>query len=90
MKESDSIMVHLNEYERIISQLSPQGMTIDDELKALLLMSNLPLSWETFFMTVWNALAAAVKYFEITSSILSEDARRKTFIQNSASEAYTI
>jgi hypothetical protein len=31
-----------------------------------------------------------VKYSEITSSILSEDARRKTFVLNSASEAYTV
>jgi hypothetical protein len=35
MKESDSITAHLNDYE---------GMTIDDELKALLLMSTLPPS----------------------------------------------
>jgi hypothetical protein len=90
MKESDSITAHLNDYEGIISQLSAQGMTIDDELKALLLMSTLPQSWETFVMTVCNASAAATKYSETTSSILSEDARRKTFVQNSASEAYTV
>jgi hypothetical protein len=90
MKESDSITAHLNDYEVIISQLSAQGMTIDDELKALLLMSTLPPSWKTFVTTVCNASAAAVKYSETTSSILSEDARRKTFVQNSASEAYTV
>jgi hypothetical protein len=44
MKESDSITAHLNKYEGVISQLSAQGMTIDDELKALLLMINLPPS----------------------------------------------
>jgi hypothetical protein len=90
MKESDSIMAHLNEYEGVISQLSAQGMTIDDELKALVLMSSLPPSWETFVTTIYNASVTAVKYTETTSSILSEDARRKTFIQISASEAYTV
>jgi hypothetical protein len=90
MKESDSIMARLNEYEGIISQLSTQGMTIDDELKALLLMSTLPASWETFVTTVCNASTAAVKYSETTSSIVSEDARRKTFVQNLGSEAYTV
>jgi hypothetical protein len=55
MKESDSITAHLNDYEGIISQLSAQGMTIDDELKALLLMSTVPPSWETFVTTVCNA-----------------------------------
>jgi hypothetical protein len=44
IKESDSITAHVNNYEGIISQLSVQGMTIDDELKALLLMSILPPS----------------------------------------------
>jgi hypothetical protein len=44
MKESDSITAHLNDYKGLISQLSAQGMTIDDELKALLLMSSLPPS----------------------------------------------
>jgi hypothetical protein len=58
IKESDSITAHLNDYEGIISQLSAQGMTIDDELKALLLMSSLPPSWETFVTTVCNASAA--------------------------------
>jgi hypothetical protein len=90
MKESDSITAHLIDYEGIISQLSAQGMTIDDELKALLLMSSLPPSWETFVTTVCNASATAVKYSETTSSILSEDARRKTFVQNSANEVYTV
>jgi hypothetical protein len=90
IKESDSITAHLNDYEGIISQLSAQGMTIDDELKALLLMSSLPPSWETFVTTVCNASATVVKYFETTSSILSEDARRKTFVQNSENEAYTV
>jgi hypothetical protein len=51
MRESDPITAHLNDYEGIISQLSGQGMTIDDELKALLLMSSLPLSWEAFTIT---------------------------------------
>jgi hypothetical protein len=90
MKESNSITAHLNEYEGIISQLSAQGMTIDDELKVLLLMSSLPPSWETFVTTICNVSAMAVKYSETTSSILSEDARRKTFVQNSACEAYTV
>jgi hypothetical protein len=67
MKESDSITTHLNEYKRIISQLSAQQMTIDDDLEALLLMSSLPPSWETFVTTVCNASSAAVKYSEITA-----------------------
>ena len=46
-------------------------MTIDDELKALLMMSTRPTSWETFVAIVYNVSATTVKYSEITSSILS-------------------
>ena len=39
MKESDSVQTHLNEYESLSSQISAQGTTIEDELRAMLLMS---------------------------------------------------
>jgi hypothetical protein len=41
-------------------------------------------------MIVCNASIVAVKYSETMNSILPEDARRKTFVQNLASEVYTI
>ena len=80
MKESDSVQAHLNDYESINSQISAQGMTINDELKALLFMSNLPPSWETFVTPVCDTLVIVVKYSKIMSSILSKYARRKTFV----------
>ena len=55
MKELDSIQTHLNEYESINSQISAQGMMIQDKLKALLLMSSLPPSWEIIVTIVCNA-----------------------------------
>jgi hypothetical protein len=61
MKESDSITAHLNEYKGIISQMSAEGMKIDDELKALLLMSSHPPSWEIFVTTICNTSAAVIK-----------------------------
>ena len=45
MKESDLVQAHINDYESLNSQISAQGTTIEDELKALLLMGSLPLSW---------------------------------------------
>ena len=44
MKESDSIKTHLNDYGSLSSQILAQGMTIEDELRAMLLMSSLPSS----------------------------------------------
>ena len=68
MKGSDSVQAHIHEYKSLNSQISAQGTTIEDELKAMLLMSSLPPSWETFFTTVCNVSTAAMKYSEVTSN----------------------
>ena len=52
MKESESVHAHLNEYESVSSQILSQGTTIEDELRAMILMSSLPSSRETFVTTV--------------------------------------
>ena len=89
MKESDSAQAHLNEYESLSSQISSQGTTIEDELRAMILMSSFP-SWETFITTVCNASTTAIKYSEVTSAILIEAARRKSFTKDSVEEAYVV
>ena len=90
MKESDSVQAHLNEYKSLSSQISSQGTTIEDELRAMLLMSSLPSSWGTFVTTVCNASTIVVKYAEVTSEILIEAAQRKSFVKDSADEAYVV
>ena len=42
MKESDSVQTHLNEYKSVNSQISAQGTTIEDELRAMLLTTRTP------------------------------------------------
>ena len=90
MKESDSVQAHLNDYESLSSQISSQGTAIEDELRAMILRSNLPSSWETFVTTVCNASTTAIKYSEVTSTIVTEAARRKSFTKDSAEEAYVV
>ena len=67
-----------------------QGTKIEDELRAMLLMSSLPPSWETFVTTVCNASTVVVKYSEVTSAILTEAPWRKSFAKDSADEAYVV
>ena len=90
MKEFDSVQAHLYEYESLSSQISSQGTTIKDELRAMILMSSVPSSWETFVTTVCNTSTTAIKYSEVTSAILTEAARRKSFAKDSADEAYVV
>ena len=82
-------MSHLSAYETLIVQLSSQGMTIEYELHALILLSSLLLSWKTFCTSICNASTMAMTYSSATRSILCEDAQRKSFEQNSSGEAYT-
>ena len=90
MKESNSIQAHLNEYESLSSQISSQGTTIEDELRAMILMSTLPSSWENFVTIMCNASITDVKYSEVTSAILTEATRRNSFVKVSADEAYVV
>ena len=53
-------------------------------------MSSLPSSWETFVTTMFNASTTAIKYTEVTSEMLTEAARRKSFAKDSADEAYVV
>ena len=45
-------------------------MTIEDELKEMLVMSSLPPSWETFVTTMCSASTIAMKYTEVNNAIL--------------------
>ena len=90
MKDSDLVQAHLNEYESLSSQITSQGTTIEDELRAMILMSSLPSSWETFVTTVCNASTTAIKYSKVTSAILTEATRRKSFTKDLVEEAYVV
>ena len=57
MKYRDNMDVtkHLNNFQNIINQLETIGITLEDELQALLLLSSLPDNWETFVVTISNS-----------------------------------
>ena len=65
-------------------------MRIEDELRAMILMSSLASSWETFVTTVYNASTTAIKYSEVTSAILTKATQRKSFAKDSVEEAYVV
>ena len=65
-------------------------MTIEEELRALILLSSMSSSWETFVTTICKASSMAITYASATGAILSEDARRKSFEKNMLGEAYAV
>ena len=49
MSEGGSITGHINEFNMITSQLSSVDINFEDEIKAFILMSSLPGSWDMLF-----------------------------------------
>ena len=47
MFEGEYVVDHINEFKMIVSQLSSVEINFDDEIRALILMSYLPESWDS-------------------------------------------
>lgn len=88
MAEGASITHHLNEFSTITTQLSSVSIEFDDEIKALILLSSLPNSWNATVTAVSNSLGnAKLKFSDISDLILNEDIRRKESNEVSASSS---
>ena len=73
MFEGGSVVDHINEFNMIISQLSPVEINFEDEIKALILMSSLPESWDTVVAAISSFRGSdKLKFDEIRDVILSE------------------
>ena len=76
MRETDLTNSHINTFGRVLSELSSQGTNFKDEVKALALLSSLPMSWEGFYTTFSNNYPQ-LNLDEIIGQVLTEDIRRK-------------
>ena len=85
-KDGRSVVEHLNDFQGITNQLKGVGITLDDEVLALLLLSSLPDSWETLFMSLSNS-TPKLSMEIVKNSILNEEARRKDLSFSSHSDA---
>ena len=50
MSETGFVFYHINEFNMIVSQLNSVDINFEDEIKALILMSSLPESWDTVLL----------------------------------------
>ena len=88
--EGTPIAQHLNEFNTITNQLSTVGIEFDDEVRALILLSFLPNSWEAMRMAMSNSTGKnKLKYDENRDLILSEEVnRRDANIDNAQNQAF--
>lgn len=90
MKEGGSVANHINDFNMIVSQLSSVEINFDDEVKALILMSSLPDSWDSVVVAISSSRGSEkVKFDEIRDIILSESIRKRE-IEDSSGSALSV
>ena len=78
MVENASVAQHLNEFNTITNQLSSVEIDFDDEIRALIVLASLPISWEAMRITVCNSIGKEkLKYNDIRDLILAKEIRRR-------------
>ena len=79
MAEGCSFTKHLSEFHTIVDQLTSVGIPFEDEIQALLVLSQLPDSWAGSVTAISNSTGKEkLKLNEVVSMVLSEEVRRKS------------
>ncbi|WVY97098.1 hypothetical protein V8G54_029249 [Vigna mungo] len=88
LRMSDGTMLaqHLNELNIVTTQLSSIGIEFDDEVRALILLSSLPESWNATVTAVSSSSGSnKLKFDDVCDLILSKEIRRKETGESSTS-----
>ncbi|MCO5582908.1 hypothetical protein L7F22_036811 [Adiantum nelumboides] len=80
MAKNGSVAKHLNQFNTSISQLRSVGMSFDDKVLALLILSSLSNTWDSLVMAVSNAVSSssALKFDDVVGALLSKEMQRKS------------
>lgn len=83
MKEGASVAEHLNEFDVITSQLASVKITLDDEIRTIILMCSMPDSWENLIVAIITlAPEGTLKFDNVGSSLMNEELQRKSISKN--------
>ena len=78
MTDGGSVADHINDFNMIVSQLCSVEINFEDEIKALILMSSLPESWDSVVVAISSSRGAEkLKFDEIRDVVLSESIRKR-------------
>ncbi|KAL5742036.1 hypothetical protein ACOSP7_028768 [Xanthoceras sorbifolium] len=88
MAEGASVAQHLNEHNTITTQLSSVEIEFDEEVRALILLSSLPDSWNATVTAVSSSSGNnKLKFDDVRDLVLSEEIRRRESGEASSSSA---
>ncbi|KAL6541995.1 hypothetical protein OROGR_011481 [Orobanche gracilis] len=90
MAEGASTAQHLNELNTVTTQLSSVGIDFDDEVRALILLSSLPESWNATVTAVSSSSGSnRLKFDDVRDLVLSEEIQRRESGESSSSVLHT-
>ena len=79
MADNGTVIEHLNEFNTITSQLESVVSVFDDEVRALLLLSSLPNSWNNLVVVVGiSSRSKKLKLDDVIGFILGEESSNKS------------
>ncbi|KAE8695859.1 U-box domain-containing protein 31 [Hibiscus syriacus] len=88
MAKGASVAQHLNKLNTITTQLSSMEIEFDDEVRALILLSSLPDSWNATVTAVNSSSGnSKLKFDDVRDLVLSEEIRRREAGEASTSSA---
>ena len=75
MSKGGSVADHLNDFNRVASQLSSVGVNFDDEVRDFFFLCSLPESWNGLVMAISNSISGSstLKFDDVVDAILSEE-----------------
>lgn len=86
MMEGALVAQHLNELNTVTTQLSSVGIEFDEEVRALILLSSLPDSWNATVTAVSSSSGSnKLKFDDVRDLVLSEEIRRRESGESSTS-----
>ena len=86
MAEGASVAQHLNELNIVTTQLSSVGIEFNEEVRALILLSSLPESWNATITVVSSSTGNnKLKFDDVRDLLLSEEIQRKESGESSTS-----
>ncbi|KAL2231694.1 UNVERIFIED_CONTAM: Retrovirus-related Pol polyprotein from transposon TNT 1-94 [Sesamum indicum] len=90
MEERKSVADHLNDFNQLTIQLASVDIVFDDEVKALILLSSLPDSWDVVVTSVSTSSGKEkMKFDNIRDMMLNEKTRKKQTGGSSGSALHT-
>ena len=83
MNEGASVVEHLSAFNIITNQLTSIKIILDDEIRAILLMSYMPDSSENLIVAMsTSTTVGTLKFDDVSSSLMNEELRRKSIAEN--------